>query len=603
MKYQILFTIALAHSACNSDLSIMGRFPVSNSNGKSEIFALSKLKAAPGELIKVSGYNLTPGMFVQVGGKVLALDARSSGSASFVMPVTEGTGNIGATFMASDGSVLGTLALLNSNQNAQIPVMDADASLICLDIIYQNSEGHLKAGSRNCSSSLPLCEKDEDSACVVTKDFRALSIETLDAAKSKMRIGLTLAGVKGTLADCDAGNQAGCVATSIFKTMDLTLAGTDISLRSNNFNTAIRSPGNFEFWDSLGTRYSVPGATNLSAANLKNNVTIFGETGQYPSVAFPLPSASIAADLTNATFNAKVKSSAAFEYWDSAGNHQAGTGDDDLIVGNIKDTVSIFGSAGTFAPDCGTDGQIDCLANVNYKAAKLTNISAWDLRYGKSFAGVSGLSKLNCRSLANQSIFNSDTMGPGNVATTAGTVLDWWDTVSGGGGALPFGWDSSSDCNQSNITDLTTDGMCDTSSDDCVMRDNISGLSWTESMPSPGAAPIYAGLNWSDSVALCDGLTFAGHSDWRLPTVKETMSAFVNGVGIGIWYGGTPRPGGDSRVNNDKFILASDGALSFSGLWTATTDNQYPTKAYEMWPNPAMFTANKTNTMIMTCVR
>ncbi|RYZ89848.1 MAG: hypothetical protein EOP04_05685 [Proteobacteria bacterium] len=275
------------------------------------------------------------------------------------MPVTEGTGNIGATFVASDGRILGTLALMNSNQNAQIPVMDVDSSLICLDITYQNSQGHLKVGSRNCSSSLSLCEKDGDTACVVNKNLRAFNIETLTSEKAKIRTGLTVAGVTGTLSDCSSGNQTDCVATTHFKTMDLSSAGTSTSLTTNTFNTAIRTAGNFEFWGALGTRQSIAGDIDLISGNLKSGVTIFGETGQYPSMAFPLPSASITADLSNATFNAKVKSSTAFEYWDSAGIYQAGNGDANLIVGNIKDMVSTFGNAGTFAPDCGTDGQLN----------------------------------------------------------------------------------------------------------------------------------------------------------------------------------------------------------------------------------------------------
>ena len=36
-----------------------------------------------------------------------------------------------------------------------------------------------------------------------------------------------------------------------------------------------------------------------------------------------------------------------------------------------------------------------------------------------------------------------------------------------------------------------------------------------------GAAAVY---NWKDALAQAEGLTFAGHSDWRLPNVKELRS-------------------------------------------------------------------------------
>jgi hypothetical protein len=29
---------------------------------------------------------------------------------------------------------------------------------------------------------------------------------------------------------------------------------------------------------------------------------------------------------------------------------------------------------------------------------------------------------------------------------------------------------------------------------------------------------------WADAITACEGLTYAGHSDWRLPNVKELQS-------------------------------------------------------------------------------
>ena len=85
------------------------------------------------------------------------------------------------------------------------------------------------------------------------------------------------------------------------------------------------------------------------AGNIKSGVSIAGTTGDYPSATYPLPSASNAIDdLNSATFEAKMKSSATFEYWTSEGVHQTNTGDADITADNIKYVTTIFGTTGTY---------------------------------------------------------------------------------------------------------------------------------------------------------------------------------------------------------------------------------------------------------------
>ena len=54
------------------------------------------------------------------------------------------------------------------------------------------------------------------------------------------------------------------------------------------------------------------------------------------------------ADLDNATFNAKIKSSSTFEFWTSEGIYQTSAGNDDIIASNIKAGVTLFGTTGTY---------------------------------------------------------------------------------------------------------------------------------------------------------------------------------------------------------------------------------------------------------------
>ena len=78
--------------------------------------------------------------------------------------------------------------------------------------------------------------------------------------------------------------------------------------------------------------YDAADLSNLISANIKSGVTIAGTLGAYPSTSHPLSSASSGVDdLDSATFYAKIRSSASFEYWTSEGVRHTNTGDADII--------------------------------------------------------------------------------------------------------------------------------------------------------------------------------------------------------------------------------------------------------------------------------
>jgi hypothetical protein len=152
----------------------------------------------------------------------------------------------------------------------------------------------------------------------------------------------------GKPADCSTNAVTGCVTTSTYKSADL---------------------------------------TNLSAGNIKSGVTIAGTAGQYPSSSFKLTGSS-GSDLTTATFNAQIKSSATFQYFGSDGARYTGTGDTDIVDTNINSAVDIFG----------TTGNVTAGASPN----------AWDLRVGVTVGSVTGKLKVSCRNRANPSLFDID---------------------------------------------------------------------------------------------------------------------------------------------------------------------------------------------------
>jgi hypothetical protein len=60
-----------------------------------------------------------------------------------------------------------------------------------------------------------------------------------------------------------------------------------------------------------------------------------------------------------------------------------------------------------------------------------------------------------------------------------------------------------------------------TNNGDGTITDNATGLEWVASPTAAGVGGTYA---WADAITACEGLTYAGHSDWRLPNVKELQS-------------------------------------------------------------------------------
>lgn len=63
---------------------------------------------------------------------------------------------------------------------------------------------------------------------------------------------------------------------------------------------------------------------------------------------------------------------------------------------------------------------------------------------------------------------------------------------------------------------------------DGTITDRGTGLMWVKDPSQCGApfgtpgSPAY--LSWNDSIDACYNLSYAGHSDWRLPNVKELIT-------------------------------------------------------------------------------
>jgi hypothetical protein len=93
-----------------------------------------------------------------------------------------------------------------------------------------------------------------------------------------------------------------------------------------------------------------------------------------------------------------------------------------------------------------------------------------------------------------------------------------------------------------------------TANSDGTVTDNRTGLIWQQGETSP--------MTWEEALQYAQNLSLAGHSDWRLPNIKELES-----------------------LNNEKIVEPSIPKTHFPGVqqdvyWTSTTLMNHSTRAW-----------------------
>ena len=122
--------------------------------------------------------------------------------------------------------------------------------------------------------------------------------------------------------------------------------------------------------------------------------------------------------------------------------------------------------------------------------------------------------------------------------------------------------------------------------------DNRTGLVWVTN-PSDVCAGCAGGYvssgtyAWENALTACEGLIYAGFSDWRLPNVRELMSI--------VDYGVTSDP----RINTAYFLNTASYYY-----WTSTTYALASTGGwYVYFIAGRVDYANKSNNFYVRCVR
>ena len=138
------------------------------------------------------------------------------------------------------------------------------------------------AGVEGTAVFYPPCSDSIKTNCITTAEHPAAKMDGLAA---KVIEGQSVLGVAGTGValheECTAANQSNCIATSTYKTIDLSSKNADgaVGLNSGNVNTRMLIASAFEYWDENGTRYTNTGDANILAANIDTGISIFGVTG------------------------------------------------------------------------------------------------------------------------------------------------------------------------------------------------------------------------------------------------------------------------------------------------------------------------------------
>lgn len=224
--------------------------------------------------------------------------------------------------------------------------------------------------------------------------------------------------------------------------------------------------------------------SELSAANIRKDITIGKVTGNYPSASSPLKgSRPTVADLDMSTYD-QLKKASPFEFFDRQGNRYEKSGSAGILPGHIKKDVPLFGVTGTFG------------------GARLTDLNRWDLRSGNG-RQVPG----NVESHLKAAMFNLEIWCQNNEQFNC--FHRHWQDITG---KIKNNYDK-----------------CEAGRETCVFRNFVQMTDWAFPLKKDATT-------WADAIATCENMKLYEKDDWRVPTQKEMMLSASNSmVELGLY--------------------------------------------------------------------
>jgi|GEM_PF-2034522 len=311
---------------------------------KTTVASVSPIVGAPGTVVSVTGSGLVQNLpliarFVLADGRIAEVPMQFVNSTEATLAVPSGL-KIGiASFeVLQDGKSLGVLRFVAYDGPNDLPILITEPSSVCSDFAYIDHSGTKTFGTRACDTvhSAP-CSADGQTDCMANDEFAAA---TTDNLAEKVLVGQVVAGVQGAATGasnipiCRADGATSCVAH------------VDFPAAQKN---------------------------GLSAKVLYGQ-TVAGVSGTVP--------------LTHAVADCTQEGQVACKTTFTLRPVDVNTIAERVVIGQ-----SIAGVAGTQSirpSDCGSDGEMNCVANASYPALHLANAASYNIKSGITMAGVTG---------------------------------------------------------------------------------------------------------------------------------------------------------------------------------------------------------------------
>jgi hypothetical protein len=173
--------------------------------------------------------------------------------------------------------------------------------------------------------------------------------------------------------------------------------------------------------------------------------------------------------------------------------------------------------------------------------------------------------------------------GPLTAASYWTSIVAAWDSASAWYIAFGGGYDGITSQTQ------TMDARCVrgaptgedefTDNNNGTVTDNVTGLMWQQTGPS-------STMTWANALTYCNGLSLAGHADWRLPNAKDLASIFDYN---------------ESAPSIDTTFFPDGGGID----WSSTTDSEIGNKAWavDFYYNGISPFYSKTSANSVRCMR
>ncbi len=350
------------------------------------------IEAKPFEIVTIEGSNFSVAKDLRArftlsdgASTDVPLTIIDRSKASFVMPEGVGLGLKSMTIVQGASKEIASLRLVANTDDNELPIIIDDSSEICSTKRYIDRNGDEQTGTKDCSAqSSKACEADGEENCVVDgSTFKAVA--TANLSPGSIKLGVTIAGVAGTViaeshSDCASDGATNCVAVTSYPAALATGAASKIlsgqTLAGVAGNVTLPAAGKVYTGISYGVAgTSITGSLTIPAAgNVLSTAPAYGD-----------PGAQLTPSLANRGTWDLTSSFPGGGYYMGVSNLPAAA-----TIATGTSITGVGGSATLSPANCSSNGAVGCVTTATYKSADLTNLSEGNVKNGVTIAGTVG---------------------------------------------------------------------------------------------------------------------------------------------------------------------------------------------------------------------